>query len=160
MEQTRELRVHVKAVGERDGRPYVILGTRTRWVPIFVGESEARAIGMVTGPDSYEQAVTEEGETRPMTADLVLAVADVAGLEVEKLVVTEVRSRVFMGELHLSDNGGTAVLDCRPSDGIAVALRARAPIYVTELVMQQASTSREAAERWLAQAPGREDASG
>jgi len=149
MAKSKDVRVHVKAVGERDGQHYVVLGTRSRWLPIFTTPAGAHAIGVVAKPDEYEQPVTEDGSVRPLTADLVLSVADLAGLGVQKLMVTEVRDRTFYGELHLSRNGGPTVLDCRPSDGIAVALRAGAPMYASDDVLRQASMPATACERWL-----------
>ena len=125
--EPHDLRVHVKGVG-REGNPIVYLGTRTRVLPIWIAQAEANAIAL---------AVRGERFIRPLTAELLADTIQATGHQVEKLVVTKIEDRTFYGELHLRRGGKRGpVIDCRPSDGIGLALRAKAPIYVNSAVMQ------------------------
>ncbi len=99
------------------------------FVDIYVGPAEgaaiARAMGGVKTP-------------RPMTHDLLAAVIETFGAGIERLTVTKLEERVFFGELLLRIEGSEPVkLDCRPSDGMALAVAAEAPIYIAEDVLRQ-----------------------
>lgn len=141
MNASREVRVHLKELGEVGGKSYVVVGTRSRWLPIFTTPAGVQAIGIAAGHPEYVEMITDAGERRPMSADLFCALAGVAGTEVSKLVVTGVRGRTFIADLHLSRDGEAIVLDCRPTDGIAVALTAGAPIYVADSLLKRACMS-------------------
>jgi bifunctional DNase/RNase len=84
---------------------------------------------------------------RPLTHDLIRNAFDELGVRVRQAVVTAVRDNTFYAELHLSRGEESFVVDCRPSDAVAVALRADAPIFVDEAVMDASSLSREAFAR-------------
>ncbi len=136
----REVRVHVKdvCVG-KDDSAVVVVGTRSRAVPIFIGKFEAGAIEAGWKGEQFE---------RPLTHDLSVNVLGETGYRIEKLVVSRMENKTFIGELHLA-KGKTKgpVLDCRPSDGIALAVRAKAPLYVGEAVMQRAGCPLAHAEK-------------
>ena len=60
------------------------------------------------------------------------------GAQLERLVITAVQDRVFLGELHLRVAGRVEVVSCRPTDGIALATRAKAPIFVRAELLDDA----------------------
>lgn len=100
-----------------------------RMLPIWVGIFEANAI-----------ALRLEGVTtpRPMTHDLLKAAMDLAGFEVRKVVVSELREGTFIARIDTMSNGRELELDSRPSDAIALALRTQAPIFVEARVLEAA----------------------
>jgi len=137
--KSRELRVHVKDIGiDSKSSNLVTLGTRSRILPIWIAPAEANAIEIALRGKKFE---------RPLTADLIINVLEATAHKVEKLVVTRIEERTFYGELHLKRGSKRGpVLDCRPSDGIGVALRAKAPIYVNSEVMDAAAVSAKQVE--------------
>jgi hypothetical protein len=128
-----EIAVHVGSVGvdPRTGTPVVVLaedgGSRT--LPIWIGFAEAASIAA---------EIAHETPPRPNTHDLLLQViADLEG-RVERVVVTELRGGTYFARLHVSARGRALALDARPSDAVALALRADAPLYVHEAVFEAA----------------------
>ena len=97
-------------------------------LPLWVGSAEAAAIAFGL------QGIHPD---RPLTHDLMLSLIR-TGSDVRELVITELRDSVFLAVLVLAD--GTEV-DCRPSDGIAVAVRCQAPVRVAEDVWAEAAMS-------------------
>lgn len=97
-------------------------------VPIVIGLPEARAI---------VAELQEEKYPRPLTHDLLKSVIEIAGSKVEKIEVTDLRDDTFFASIYLSTGGKTRVLDSRPSDAIALALRTKAPIFVDERVIEK-----------------------
>ena len=110
--------------------PIVILkeATGANILPIWVGVYEANAIQL-----EIEKVVTP----RPMTHDLLRNLIIELGIQVERVVVTSLRDNTFFAviEMVMSD-GNRMVLDSRPSDAIALALRADCPIFVDEEVIK------------------------
>jgi bifunctional DNase/RNase len=100
-----------------------------RVLPIWIGLFEANAIAL-----ELEKIPTP----RPMTHDLIKDI--IAGLNatVTKIVVNDLRNNTFYAVIHLSLNGSNIVIDSRPSDAIALALRIGAPIYVSAEVVNKA----------------------
>ncbi len=96
-------------------------------LPIWVGIFEANAIAL-----QIERVDTP----RPMTHDLLKNILLNLGAEVEKVVVTQLKDNTFYAVIHLSVNSRKLLVDSRPSDAIALALRVDAPIFVTEEVIQ------------------------
>lgn len=119
-----------------------------RVLPIWIGLFEANAIAL-----ELEKIPTP----RPMTHDLIKDI--IAGLNatVTKIVVNDLKNNTFYAVIHLSLNGSNIVIDSRPSDAIALALRIGAPIYVaTEVVnkarsidMTQESEDADQLKEWL-----------
>ena len=103
-----------------------------RVLPIWVGVSEANAIAL---------QIENVSLPRPMTHDLLRnVIADLHG-EVERIVVCDLRESTFFAIIQLLVNGERVTIDARPSDAIALALRARAPIFVEEHVIDHARQS-------------------
>lgn len=103
--------------------PVVILQEEngTRSLPIWIGTAEAISIASV---------IHHEHPPRPNFHDLAQRLIQGLEAEVERVVVTELRGNTYYAELTLRSHGRRVLIDVRPSDGIAVALRARAPILV------------------------------
>ena len=100
-----------------------------RVLPIWVGVFEANAI----------QLQMEGVQTpRPMTHDLLKTVIEELGGHVERVVVCDLRDNTFYATLHVLSPSGPRMLDARPSDAIALALRSGARIFVEEAVIQSA----------------------
>lgn len=99
-------------------------------LPIWVGHFEAHAIAI-----EIEKHVPQ----RPMTHDLLKNLIDHVGGRVERIVVTELVDNTFYAVIELNINGEKSLLDSRPSDAIALALRTDAPIYVREEVLEHSA---------------------
>lgn len=100
-----------------------------RHLPIWIGSFEAEAIAMVLqGVDS----------ARPLPYDLIVAMIADLGAEVRQIVVTDLNQDVFYANIVVDRDGSTFPIDSRPSDAIALAVRAGVPILVEETVMDQA----------------------
>ena len=113
--------------------PIVILRDKDghKVLPIWVGVFEANAIAL------QSENVTPQ---RPMTHDLLNNVIHDLKADIKKVVVSDMKENTFYALIHLSIAGETMVIDARPSDAIALALRARAPIYVEDSVIDNAKT--------------------
>jgi uncharacterized protein len=127
--------------------PVVVLrdSDQNRLLPIWVGVFEANAIAL------RMEAVESP---RPMTHDLLKAVLDKVGYEVRKVVISDLRESTFFAEIHLSGEGRELVVDSRPSDAIALALRAGAEIFAAESVLVGADQAGQPSEperlrKWL-----------
>jgi bifunctional DNase/RNase len=94
-----------------------------RILPIWIGRAEAESIA------AHLDGVHRD---RPMTHDLVRSLILALGAELERVNVTRVQDGTFFAELHLVRDHGTQVVDARPSDSIAIALRLGAPIFASE----------------------------
>lgn len=102
-----------------------------RVLPIFIGAVEATAIAF-----ALQGVVTQ----RPMTHDLLRDVLQSLAVQVERVVVTELKEGTFYAELTLSREGGdTVTVSSRPSDAIALAARLGTPIYADEAVLEEAA---------------------
>ena len=114
--------------------PIILLRDRDgqRVLPIWVGASEANAIAL-----QIENITTP----RPMTHDLLRNVIHDLKAEIRKVVVSDLKDNTFYALIHLEVNGEPLAVDARPSDAIALALRARAPIFVEDRVIDNAKTS-------------------
>ena len=130
--------------------PIIILRDKEgqRVLPIWVGVFEANAIAL-----QMENVTTP----RPMTHDLLKNVINDLKADIQKIVVSDLKENTFYALIYLLVNGEPVAVDARPSDAIALALRARAPIFVEDSVIDNAKTvdfapDKENAERlqkWL-----------
>ena len=114
-------------------QPIVLLRERDgdRYLPIWIGAAEATAIAYA------QQGVVPP---RPLTHDLLMAVVEGLGRRVVRVRIDELRDKVFYATLVLGggDPQAETEISARPSDGIALALRAAAPIVVAESVFAEA----------------------
>ncbi len=118
----------------------VILADRegSRLLPIWIGPYEAQSIAMALRNEDFE---------RPLTHDLLLSVIDAFGYELQRVDVTRLEEHTFYGLLGLARGDDFIQIDTRPSDAIALALRADAKIFVAEEVLEQASIADEDTEQ-------------
>jgi len=94
---------------------------------VWIGDAEAMAIAA---------ALNEIPFPRPMTHDLLLSAIKALGGTVERVVITDLRDNTFYATIVLRDEKGLKELDARPSDSIALALRAKAPIFLSPKVQK------------------------
>ena len=130
--------------------PIIILRDKEgqRVLPIWVGVHEANAIAL-----QIENIATP----RPMTHDLLRNVIQDLNASVQRIVVCDLKENTFYAQIHLLTGGETVTVDSRPSDAIALALRAKAPIFVEEMVIENAKNvdvtpekdDAERLQRWL-----------
>lgn len=111
--------------------PIVVLKDETGSVtlPIWIGITEATSIA---------SAIKQIAMARPLTHDLFYDLLLQLGITVQRIVITELKESTYFAELILGQGDKVIVLDSRPSDAIAMALRASAPIYVAQQVLDQA----------------------
>ena len=101
-----------------------------RSLPIIVGSNEAQAIAL------YLEGVDMP---RPMTHDLLINVLDLLDSDIKQVTIARMKNGTFFAEIEVSNSQvGDIMIDSRPSDAIAVALRTMTPIYVSEEVMERA----------------------
>ena len=100
-----------------------------RYLPIWIGPAEADAIAVKL--QNVELA-------RPLTHDLLQSVITTLGASVNYIVVNELQNDTFYAKLSLSVDGEQMEIDSRPSDALALAVRAGAPIYAEEIVLDKA----------------------
>jgi len=125
-----EVKIRGLMMDPNSGTPIVILKdvNSETLLPIWVGAYEANAIAL-----EIEKIATQ----RPMTHDLLRNLIIEMGAQVERVVVTELRDNTFFAVIEIRNSSGdSTMLDSRPSDAIALALRADCPIYVNEAVIQ------------------------
>ncbi|MBN2433127.1 MAG: bifunctional nuclease family protein [Acidobacteria bacterium] len=131
--------------------PIVILQDKDETVvlPIWVGIFEANAIAL-----EMEHIETP----RPMTHDLIRSLLSALSTEVQKIVVCDLRENTYYAEIYIRSGNKTVVVDSRPSDALAVALRTGARIFVVDEVIQksrlysitdQREWSEEELKKWL-----------
>lgn len=104
-------------------------GERGRKLGIWVGEFEAESIA---------RAIEHQPSVRPNPHDLLKSVLDQIQGRVQRIVVTELRGSTYYAVIELELRGRSVTVDARPSDAIAVALRANAPVLVRESLFQNA----------------------
>jgi bifunctional DNase/RNase len=100
-----------------------------RYLPIWIGPAEADAI-----------AVKLQGVTvpRPLTHDLLSSVIDSLGATIDSIIVNDLKSDTFYAKIILNIDGEQIEIDSRPSDALALAVRADVPIYADEAVLDKA----------------------
>lgn len=119
-----EVKIRALMMDPNSGTPIIILKDvqSDTMLPIWVGAYEANAIAL---------EIEKIAPPRPMTHDLLRNLITELGVQVERVVVTSLRDNTFFAVIEMRNSeGGRMVLDSRPSDAIALALRADCPIYV------------------------------
>jgi len=99
-------------------------------LPIWIGLLEATA--MATEIEGIKMA-------RPMTHDLLKTILSEVGCAVESVEITELKENTYYASVHLNLSGRQVMIDSRPSDAIALALRTKSPIYVAKAVLEASS---------------------
>lgn len=121
---------NVVILREKDGK---------RMLVIAIGIAEATAI-----------ALSLEGikPVRPLTHDLMATIIQRQQSKLQRAIIHDLRDDTYIGQIDLETEHGVMEIDCRPSDAIALAVRARAPIYVTESVLEAAAITEEE-DKWV-----------
>jgi uncharacterized protein len=125
--QIESVRVHMLS-----NRHVVILKDPAgdRYLPIWIGAWEASAIAMRL------QGLQAE---RPLTHDLFAAALERLGVRVERVVISELSDETYHARIHMERDGFQVEVDARPSDALALAVRAEVPIFAAEEVLAQAA---------------------
>ena len=119
--------VRMDAIGQA---PVVILADKEgkKVLPIWIGLSEAGAIG---------RELQNIPSQRPMTHDLLYSILGQLGAKVKEVRIVDLRESTYFSKIYLVANKETIEIDARPSDAIAVALKAKSPIYVSAVLFDQ-----------------------
>jgi len=114
--------------------PVVILkdADGTHYLPILIGPFEATAIAL---------ALEGAPVPRPLSHDLMRSILVALGAQLEQVVIHDIRDSTFFAKLVVRTNGDVQEIDARPSDGIALALRVQAPIYVSDKIVLEESVT-------------------
>ena len=100
-----------------------------RYLPIWIGPAEADAIAV---------KLQDLSVPRPLTHDLLRTVIDTLGGSLNHILVSDLQNDTFYAKITIQTNGESKEIDCRPSDAVALAVRAKVPIYAEESVMDKA----------------------
>ena len=100
-----------------------------RYLPIWIGPAEADAIAV---------RLQDVSVARPLTHDLLRSIIDSLGASVEYVLVNDLSNDTFFARIMLHVDGRAMEIDSRPSDAIALAVRAQVPIYADETVLDKA----------------------
>ena len=100
-----------------------------RYLPIWIGPAEADAIAV---------KLQDVNVPRPLTHDLLRSVIDVLGATIDSIIVSELKNDTFYAKIVLTVDGGQMEVDSRPSDALALAVRANVPIFAEEVVLDKA----------------------
>jgi bifunctional DNase/RNase len=128
-----EMKVEGLTLDPLTNMPIIILkdATGKRALPIWVGYFEANAIAL---------EIEKISTPRPMTHDLIRNLIQTMKAKVNHILVNELKDNTFYAVISLIYGGNTLVIDSRPSDAIALALRTKSPIYVEETVIEAAKS--------------------
>ncbi len=122
-------------IDERRGEQVIVLKERggNRLLPIIIGISEVTAIKL---------KISGIQPPRPLTHDLLESTITQLGAKLTRIIINKLEFNTFFAKLVLqTKEGGVEEVDARPSDSIALALRAEAPIFVAEDVLNQVASS-------------------
>lgn len=123
------------SVSDMGAAPTVVLDTGSdSTIPIYVGLWEAISIN---------NALISEMLPRPITHDLIVDLFRRFDITLDALHIDSLEEGVFYAKLLLSQGSRTEIMDCRPSDGIAIALRYRAPIMIEDTVVETAAVRKD-----------------
>jgi bifunctional DNase/RNase len=133
--QLHPLTVHgIVQQDEQEGPLLVLVDDLARPLPIPVGLCESRAIQFI---------LEKQSSPRPLTHDLFVIFAEQCDASISRIIIDDYSGGTFYARLILNATDGPVSLDCRPSDGVAIALHASAPIFVTETLMKSLPTGDE-----------------
>jgi uncharacterized protein len=120
-------------------QPIVLLKTAdgNQFLPIWIGHPEAAAILM---------KLQSQAAPRPMTHDLLSDMLEQLGAQVSRITVTELRENTFYAQITVVQDGHEIEVDSRPSDAIALAIRAEAPIFAADHVIEESAIEFEGDE--------------
>ena len=128
-----EMKVSGLTIDPITNTPIVILKDlqERKAIPIWIGLFEASAIATEMEKINF---------SRPMTHDLMNDILKILNVEITSVEICDLRNNTFFAGIHLIRNGERFVVDARPSDAIALALRAKAQIFVDDKVLEKSRT--------------------
>jgi bifunctional DNase/RNase len=131
-----EMKIKGLMIDPVSNMPIIVLKNSTgeSVLPIWVGIFEANAIAM-----QLESVVSP----RPMTHDLLKNVIEGLSAQVRRIVISDLKENTFFAQIELLRDGEPMAIDARPSDAMALALRAQAPIFVEQDVLDKSATAGE-----------------
>lgn len=100
-----------------------------RYLPIWIGPAEADAIAV---------KLQDLNVPRPLTHDLLGTIIDSLGGSIKHILVNDLHNDTFYAKITIQSNGEAKEIDCRPSDAVALAVRAQVPIFAEEAVLDKA----------------------
>lgn len=123
------IRLFIKGIAyDINSNPIILLTDEEeeKILPIWIGILEAHAI-----------AISIEGATvqRPMTHDLMVGVFGRLKVSLNRVVINDIRENTYYAELHLDTPEGELVIDSRPSDAVALAIKSSAPVFMAEKLL-------------------------
>ncbi|MBI3551454.1 MAG: bifunctional nuclease family protein [Elusimicrobia bacterium] len=129
--EEREVRIYSLATTVNECIIFLEEMTGSRLLPIWIGITEGQAIAI-----RFSGIVLP----RPLTHDLLLATIKALGFTVEKVVICDIKENTFYARIHIQKGAAAHQLDSRPSDAIAVAVRAGCSIFVEDKVFARCQT--------------------
>ncbi|MDN5332390.1 MAG: uncharacterized protein PWP45_1615 [Tepidanaerobacteraceae bacterium] len=111
----------------------VVAGPMGEFLVLLVDQEETKVLPIAIGPlEANNIALPLHGvkPPRPLTHDLLKSVIENMGGKLDKIIITDIRDNTYYAEIHITLDGRNIVIDSRPSDAIALALRCSAPIYM------------------------------
>ncbi|MBE9532429.1 MAG: bifunctional nuclease family protein [Proteobacteria bacterium] len=125
-----EMKVHSVEIDPFSRVPIIMLKDldKERTLPVWIGAQEASSINA---------HLESKSSSRPMTHDIIKVMLEKLKAEVLRVELTDLKNNIYYASIHLSCGGETFKIDSRPSDAIAVALRADAKIMVEEKVIEK-----------------------
>ncbi len=131
-----EMELNKIRIDENRGEQVIVLKEKdgARILPIVIGIMEVTAIKM---------KISGVNPPRPMTHDLFYNAVTRLGAKIDKIIINKLENNTFFAKLILSIDSRVEEIDARPSDSIAIAIRAKAPIFVDEQILENVSNNIE-----------------
>jgi hypothetical protein len=125
-----EMKIFGLALDEQSQVPLLILKDKEekQVLPIWIGAMEAMSISI---------SLNKVSISRPLTHDLMIRILGTLEAEISKVVVVDLKEGTYYAEIHLEQNNQTYLVDSRPSDAIALAVRCDVPIFANEALLEQ-----------------------
>ncbi len=125
-----EMKIFGLALDEQSQVPLLILKNQeeTKVLPIWIGAMEAMSISV---------SLNKVSISRPLTHDLMLRTLETLGASITSVVVVDLQEGTYYAELHLEHQDRTYIVDSRPSDAIALAVRLNVPVYANEELLER-----------------------
>ncbi|MEF8823894.1 MAG: bifunctional nuclease family protein [Desulfohalobiaceae bacterium] len=125
-----EMKIFGLALDEQSQVPLLILKNQeeTKVLPIWIGAMEAMSISV---------SLNKVSISRPLTHDMMLQTLETLGARIISVVVVDLQEGTYYAELHLEHGDRTYVVDSRPSDAIALAVRLDIPVYANEELLER-----------------------
>jgi len=131
-----EMELNKIRIDENRGEQVIVLKEKEgeRILPIVIGIMEVTAIKM---------KISGVNPPRPMTHDLFHNAITQLGAKIDKIIINKLENNIFFAKLIISVDSRVEEIDARPSDSIAIAIRAKAPIFAEEEVLKNMSNNTE-----------------